>query len=79
MNDIVSGIARISRRDFLRNTGLAGGGLILAANFTACSKSDAPAGGSFAPNVYVNLLESGDVEIVCHRSEMGQGVRTSLM
>ena len=65
MSDIVSGIARISRRDFLRNTGLAGGGLILAANFTACSKGGAPAaGGSFAPNVYVNLLESGDVEIV---------------
>ena len=80
MSDVVSGIARISRRDFLRNTGLAGGGLILAANFTACSKGDTPAaGGSFAPNVYVNLLESGDVEIVCHRSEMGQGVRTSLM
>jgi isoquinoline 1-oxidoreductase beta subunit len=79
MSDTLSGISRISRRDFIRNTGLAGGGLILAANFSACSKEQVPVGGDFAPNVYVNLLENGDVEIVCHRSEMGQGVRTSLM
>jgi isoquinoline 1-oxidoreductase beta subunit len=79
MNDIVKGIARITRRDFIRNTGLAGGGLMLAASFAGCSKEKALAGGNFTANVYVNLLESGEVEIVCHRSEMGQGIRTSLV
>jgi isoquinoline 1-oxidoreductase beta subunit len=79
MNDIINGITRISRRDFIRNTGLAGGGLILAANFSACSRDKELPGGNFTANVYVNLLESGEVEIVCHRSEMGQGIRTSLV
>lgn len=80
MNDLIKGISRISRRDFMRNTGLAGGGLIIAANFAACADDDqALVGGDYAPNVYVNLLESGNVEIVCHRSEMGQGIRTSLV
>jgi len=79
MSNLVRGIRRISRRDFMRNTGLAGGGLIIAASFTACSDEQALVGGDFAPNVYVNLRENGDVEIVCHRSEMGQGIRTSLL
>ena len=32
----------------------------------------------FSPNVYVTLNDDGIVTIVCHRSEMGQGVRTTL-
>jgi len=79
MNRVFSGISRISRREFIRNTGLAGGGLIIAANFTGCSPKKELPGGDFMANVYVNLLESGTVEIVCHRSEMGQGIRTSLV
>lgn len=79
MNDIINGISRINRRDFIRNTGLAGGGLILAANFPGAANARELTAGNFTPNVYVNLLESGEVEIVCHRSEMGQGVRTSLV
>jgi len=79
MNGISKGIRLMTRREFIRNTGLAGGGLILAAHFSACSSDKPPIAGDFAPNVYVNLLENGNVEIVCHRSEMGQGVRTSLL
>ena len=79
MSGIIKGLSSISRRDFIRNTGLAGGGLILGVNFSACSKEKALPGGDFAPNVYVSLLESGELEIVCHRSEMGQGIRTSLV
>ncbi len=79
MSDIGKSVRLMTRREFIRNTGMAGGGLILAANFSACSSDKPLAGGDFAPNVYVNLLENGNVEIVCHRSEMGQGIRTSLV
>ena len=79
MSDLIKGIRTITRREFIRNTGMAGGGLIIAATFSGCSIDKKLTGGDFAPNVYVNLLENGDVEIVCHRSEMGQGIRTSLV
>jgi isoquinoline 1-oxidoreductase beta subunit len=32
----------------------------------------------FSPHVYVTLQEDGTVTLICHRSEMGQGVRTTL-
>ncbi|MFY0573883.1 hypothetical protein ACN28S_05490 [Cystobacter fuscus] len=31
----------------------------------------------FRPNVYVHVAPDGVVTMVCHRSEMGQGVRSS--
>jgi isoquinoline 1-oxidoreductase beta subunit len=86
----MSEIRKISRREFMRRTGQAGGGLVFALTFgSACSPAEqaaeetaAPAAkalASVAPNVYVNLRNDGIVEIYCHRSEMGQGVRTSLV
>ena len=79
----MSQLNKMSRRDFLKRTGHASGGLVLALTFTtACSRSEGPAAlsgeASVAPNVYVNIRNDGIVEIVCHRSEMGQGIRTSL-
>ena len=81
MNDL----QRISRREFLQRTGQAGGGLIFALTLTtACGRAGdtsapAPAAATdFAPNVYVNIRDDGTVEIYCHRSEMGQGIRTCL-
>jgi len=71
----------ISRREFLQRTGKAGGGLVLALTLTsACQPSGEIIGGasSVAPNVYVNIRDDGVVEIYCHRSEMGQGIRTCL-
>jgi isoquinoline 1-oxidoreductase beta subunit len=32
----------------------------------------------FSPNVFVHIAPDGEVTLVCHRSEMGQGVRSSL-
>ena len=75
-------LEHISRREFLKRTGQAGGGLVLALTMTtACQpKGAGDSGGadSVAPNVYVNVRKDGIVEIICHRSEMGQGIRTSL-
>lgn len=80
----MSQIQRITRREFLKRTGQVSGGMVLALSVaTACGPStDAPmnttAAAGFSPNVYVNIRENGVVEIYCHRSEMGQGIRTCL-
>ncbi|MDH3613105.1 MAG: molybdopterin-dependent oxidoreductase [Gammaproteobacteria bacterium] len=77
----MSNIEHISRREFLQRTGKAGGGLVLALTLTsACQpgEEDIADTSSVAPNVYVNIRNDGIVEIYCHRSEMGQGIRTCL-
>ena len=77
----MSNLERISRRVFLERTGKFGGGLVFALTLTsACQpgKEESDANSSVAPNVYVNIREDGVVEIYCHRSEMGQGIRTCL-
>lgn len=81
----MSDLKKISRREFMRRTGQASGGLVFALSFATGCQSDekavgpaAKAASSVAPNVYVNIRTDGIVEIYCHRSEMGQGIRTSL-
>ena len=81
----MSELRKISRREFMKRTGQAGGGLVFALTFASgCTPADeatVPAArelASVAPNVYVNIRNDGIVEIYCHRSEMGQGIRTSL-
>jgi isoquinoline 1-oxidoreductase beta subunit len=70
-------IRNLSRRSVLRGFGLAGAGLALG-----CfgKHKDAPAlpGNGLHPNVFVQVGTDGLVTLVCHRSEMGQGVRSSL-
>ena len=70
----------ISRRYFIRNISLLSGGLILACdvgsndlNETLKNRADV-----FAPNLFVELKPNGDLILTASRSEMGQGVRTSL-
>ena len=82
----MSSIDRISRREFLKRTGQVSGGIVLALSVTtACQPAaettipmQASKGDSIAANVYVNIRDDGIVEIYCHRSEMGQGIRTCL-
>ena len=85
-DDIV--VANLSRRGFLK--GLAAtGALVIAANwgmpsaFAAAKKNvfgaDAmPHGWVDSPKVFLSIAADGLVTFVCSRSEMGQGVRTSL-
>jgi isoquinoline 1-oxidoreductase beta subunit len=77
----MSELRKISRREFMKRTGQAGGGLVFALSFaSACQPEEqavgpaAKAAASVAPNVYVNMRNDGIVEIYCHRSEMGQGI-----
>ncbi|MEA1786982.1 molybdopterin cofactor-binding domain-containing protein [Arenibacter sp. GZD96] len=64
-----------SRRDFIKIGSLAGGGLLLGVNFQCTSDVKQV---TFAPNVYLSVSSDNRVTIIAHRSEMGQGIRTSL-
>lgn len=75
-------IHKITRRSFIRSVGLASGGLMIACNVPS-SNDDKPIkkpfnGSSFEPNVFVQLKDNGDLVLIASRSEMGQGVRTSM-
>lgn len=74
----------MERREFLQK--LAVGGLVIAVSTTACRRlEDAFKGddagdpkATFSPAAYLRLDGAGVVTVICHRSEMGQGIRTSV-
>jgi isoquinoline 1-oxidoreductase beta subunit len=79
-------VANVSRRRFLQGMS-ALGGFVLAAGFSSAARAADPPkyGADGMPNgwvddplVFVAIAENGTVTIVCHRSEMGQGVRTGM-
>jgi isoquinoline 1-oxidoreductase beta subunit len=79
-------VANVSRRGFLQGMS-ALGGFVLAAGFPSAARAADPPkyGADGMPNgwvddplVFVAIAENGTVTIVCHRSEMGQGVRTGM-
>jgi len=75
----MSEIQNISRRSFIRNMGLASGGLILGCNYNLFSKETVlENSAAFIPNLFVQLNPDGSLIIIAARSEMGNGVRTSL-
>src|SRR5579862_7837086 len=88
----MSSRADLSRRSFLRVVGGAGASFVLGSfAIASCSSSpvalDLPSEGktgkddlarAFAPNGYTRLDPDGKVTITICRSDMGQGVRTSL-
>jgi isoquinoline 1-oxidoreductase beta subunit len=68
-----------TRRAFLRNGTLAGAGaLALRVPLLAEAAKAAAGAPRFAPNQWVRVGADGRVTLVIARSEMGQGVRTSL-
>jgi isoquinoline 1-oxidoreductase beta subunit len=69
------------RRTFLSGLGLAAGGLafgLFDRQAYGLGKEPPIAGKGFAPNVFVHVAPDGLVTLVCHRSEMGQGIRSTL-
>jgi len=74
-------INTISRRIFIRNISIVSGGLILACNVPDDKREIAQFTenlNEFNPNLFVQLKSNGDLILIASRSEMGQGVRTSL-
>jgi isoquinoline 1-oxidoreductase beta subunit len=76
--------ADLSRRDFLKFSGAAGGGLVLG--FYLASGQDGRAaeivnasqGGDGKLNAYIRIAPDNTVTLISKRPEMGQGVKTSL-
>ena len=71
---------QMKRRDFVKIVGLASGGLILGCNVSPekIVINTLEDGISFVPNLFIQLQKDGKVTIVVARSEMGQGIRTSM-
>src|SRR6266581_8768144 len=73
---------RLARRDFLKTSAAAGGGLCIAAfvpELAARPVSNAPANATvFAPNAFVRIAADESVTVIANHSEMGQGIYTSL-
>ena len=70
-------IENVSRRDFLKLSGISATAFMLGVNLPL-SKVQAEESGTHELNFFVSLDTNGDVTLVCHRSEMGQGIRTSV-
>ena len=78
--NVAFAIRKIGRREFLKWTGVAGGGLMLGlhargANATTQARDSSQA--AFAPNAYVQIAD-GEIVIYAPNPEIGQGVKTSL-
>ena len=74
-------ISRLDRREFLKLTGLAGGGLMLSLN-TACATGPAanretPSDLRFEPGAFIQITAS-EIVILAPVPEIGQGVKTAL-
>jgi isoquinoline 1-oxidoreductase beta subunit len=80
----------VNRRQFLRVSGIAGGGLLLgtylegfgnvaqAAPVTPGAPGASPTAADFAPNAWIRIAPDGTITIIAQNPEIGQGVKTML-
>ncbi|MDP2393288.1 MAG: molybdopterin-dependent oxidoreductase [Methylococcaceae bacterium] len=79
-------IENTSRRDFLRKSALAGGGLVLGFYFdpanSAAKRVAKPSAiseaSAFKPNAFIRIDSNGIVTLISKQPEIGQGIKTSL-
>ncbi|HYC52617.1 MAG TPA: molybdopterin cofactor-binding domain-containing protein [Gemmatimonadaceae bacterium] len=70
-----------SRRDFLRVTGIVGGGLMFAGyidSLDAASALVSSTATDFVPNAFIRITPDGIITIVAKNPEVGQGVKNML-
>ncbi len=74
----------VDRRDFLKFSAFAGGGLVLgfylksSGSATGAEVVKPVAGAEFKPNAFIRIAPNGVVTIVSKQPEIGQGIKTSL-
>ncbi|HZF20587.1 MAG TPA: xanthine dehydrogenase family protein molybdopterin-binding subunit [Burkholderiales bacterium] len=67
-----------SRRDFLKSSALAGGGLIVSFALPGTTRLAQAAGNDVKMSAYLRIAPNNDITVVCGLSEMGQGVHTAI-
>lgn len=69
----------LPRRDFVKASAIAGGGLLLSVLFPGSRTAAATSQSSvFKPNFYIKIAKDGLVTIISKNPEIGQGIKTSL-
>ena len=72
----------LSRRHFLKTSGLIGGGVVVAVALPGCAfQGPHPievADSGVVPNAFLQITSDNDVIFYCPSDEMGQGIRTGL-
>jgi len=74
----------VDRRQFLRVSALAGGGVLLATYIEPVANASARLAGApktaadFQPNAFIRITPDGTITIIAKNPEIGQGVRTML-
>ena len=66
---------KLTRRTFLAGLGA---GLVIGVRFADAQGRATAAAAGLSPNVLVHIAPDGTTTIICHRSEMGQGVRSTI-
>ncbi|WP_395670325.1 molybdopterin cofactor-binding domain-containing protein [Phenylobacterium sp.] len=74
LNRPKAGKAALNRRGFLTAGAAAGGGLLIGFQFES-AKAQAAA---FTPNAFVRIAPTGETTLILPKTEMGQGVYTSI-
>jgi len=86
MNTILESppVQELNRRNFIKVSALAGGGLMLGFRFGADAALAQTAGATattsapFVPNAFISITAKGEVAIIGKYPEIGQGMKTSL-
>ena len=69
----------MTRRQFIKTGAMLGGGLVLACHLPFGRKNAHAANqGEFAPNAFLRIGQDESITVIVNKSEMGQGVYTSL-
>ncbi len=72
-------VQNLSRRSVLKGAAVTSGFVLgFHVGYRQFPFAEASVPGTFEPNVYLSIDETGLVTITCHRSEMGTGIRTGL-
>ena len=68
----------VSRRGFLQTSAVASGGLMLGVGLPGLIGQAQAAGTLYTPNAWVHIADDNTITLLSARSEMGQGVYTSM-
>ncbi|MBW0178525.1 molybdopterin cofactor-binding domain-containing protein [Sediminibacterium sp.] len=69
----------VSRRNFLRVSMIAGGGMLVGFSTLGKDEKATMDETPFSPNVYIKIAPDGKITLVSPNPEIGQGVKTSLV